>query len=98
MDIQGFDWDDGNRVKCQSHGVNLEEVESVFVNQPRVYPNVKHKADEERYHAVGRTQEGRYMFVVFAFRENLQGKLIRPISARFMHKKEIDYYEKQIKK
>ena len=98
MDIQGFDWDENNSEKCQSHGVNLEEVESVFINQPWVYPNVKHKTDEERYHAVGRTHEGRYTYVVFTFRESPDGKLIRPISARFMHKKEIDHYEKQTKR
>jgi uncharacterized DUF497 family protein len=98
MDIQGFDWDDGNREKCKSHGVSLEEVESVFINQPRIFPNIKHNADEERYHAVGRTHDRRYTYVVFTFRESLEGKVIRPISARFMHKKEIDHYEKQTKR
>lgn len=98
MDIQGFDWDDSNREKCKGHGVTLEEVESVFFNQPWVAPNVKHKADEERYHAVGQTHEGRYTYIVFTLRESIDGKLIRPISARFMHKKEIDHYEKQTKR
>jgi uncharacterized DUF497 family protein len=26
--LAGFDWDDGNREKCQKHGVALEEVET----------------------------------------------------------------------
>jgi uncharacterized DUF497 family protein len=98
MEILGFDWDDGNRQKCKSHDMSLDEVESVFINQPMVSPNMKHDADEERYHAIGMTTAGRYAYVVFTIRQNPEGKLIRPISARFMHKKEIAHYEKQIKK
>jgi uncharacterized protein len=98
MFIQGFDWDLGNRDKCNSHGVSLEEVESVFVNEPLVSANVQHQSKEDRYHAVGRTNTGRHAYVVFTFREGSEGTLIRPISARFMHQKEIDHYEKQIKR
>ena len=97
MDVQGFDWDEGNREKCLRHGVSIEEVESVFINRPSVSPDVKHSADEERFHAIGKTNDGRYTYVVFTFRQGLDGNLIRPISARFMHKKEIDHYEKQTK-
>ena len=25
----GFDWDDGNRQKCQKHGLSLDEIEYV---------------------------------------------------------------------
>ncbi len=43
--------------------------------------------------AIGKTRAGRYVFLVFMFRQ-AQGKtLIRPISARFMHRKEIEHYE-----
>ena len=28
--IAGFDWDDGNRLKCQEHGVAIAGIESVF--------------------------------------------------------------------
>ena len=97
MDIQGFDWDHGNREKCKRHGISLEEVESVFINQPRVLPDIKHSEDEERFHAIGKTNKGRYTYIVFTFRQGPGGKLIRPISARFMHKKEIEHYEKQTK-
>lgn len=68
MNIQGFDWDDGNREKCKDHGLNLEEVESVFFNQPRVFPDISHSKDEERFHAVGRNHNGRYVFIVFTLR------------------------------
>jgi uncharacterized DUF497 family protein len=50
---------------------------------------------EPRQRAIGQTQAGRYVFVVFMFRESDQKTLLRPISARFMHQKEIDHYEKQ---
>jgi uncharacterized DUF497 family protein len=28
--LSGFDWDDGNRAKCQAHGVSPAEVEALF--------------------------------------------------------------------
>jgi hypothetical protein len=28
--IRGFDWDDGNRDKCQKHGMSIGEIEAVF--------------------------------------------------------------------
>jgi uncharacterized protein len=44
---------------------------------------------------VGRTTERRSLFVAFTFRINAMGALIRPISARYMHGKEIEGYEAQ---
>jgi uncharacterized protein len=37
------------------------------------------------------------MFVAFTFRERDGATFIRPISARYMHKKEIEAYEKHFK-
>lgn len=48
--------------------------------------------------AVGDGKEGRPMFVVFTFRKFGRKRFIRPISARYMHKKEIRKYEKAFKK
>ena len=50
---------------------------------------------EERFVAVGRTAEGRPLFVTFTLRSRLGKQLIRPISARYMHRKEIEKYEKE---
>ena len=36
MRVQGFDWDGGNRAKCQKHGVSIAEIEALFANNPRV--------------------------------------------------------------
>src|SRR5260370_28929712 len=30
MEIAGFDWDEGNRSKCQKHGVSRAVIESMF--------------------------------------------------------------------
>lgn len=97
MEVHGFDWDEGNREKCQTHGLELEEIESVFINKPYIRVNSNHLTEEERFHAVGITKEGRHAFIVFTIRTVQAGKLIRPISARPMHQKEIDHYEKQSK-
>lgn len=35
------------------------------------------------------------MFIVFTFRRKGEEVLIRPTSARYMHKKEIEAYEKE---
>jgi uncharacterized protein len=43
--------------------------------------------------AVGRNSRGRAMFVVFTMRQKDGKRLIRPLSARYMHKKEIEGYE-----
>jgi uncharacterized protein len=43
--------------------------------------------------AIGKTRSGRYVFLVFMLRTIHGSTLIRPISARYMHKKEIDRYE-----
>ena len=91
--VQGFDWDAGNRDKCQKHGLTLEEIESVFMESPRIAPDLKHSIAEERLVAYGRTEEGRLAFVVFTFRERNGESLIRPVSARYMGQKEAKRFE-----
>jgi len=76
MEIAGFDWDNGNQEKCKKHGITMDEVESVFNNRPYVSSNLKHHSEEERYHAVGKTFNGRYAYVVFTFRNKPDGILI----------------------
>jgi uncharacterized DUF497 family protein len=49
----GFDWDDGNRQKCQKHGVSVSEIDEFFSGSPRVVPSESHSEVEERYIAVG---------------------------------------------
>ena len=96
MDLQvdGFDWDDGNRSKCQQHGVSITEIETLFLQGPRVAPDPKHSADEDRLIAVGKTGTGRTLFVAFTMRTKEGRRLVRPVSARYMHARERVNYEK----
>ena len=94
INIVGFDWDDGNTRKNQDkHGVNQSEAEQVFFNEPLLLLlEEKHSDKEARYHAYGKTDDGRKIHIAFTLRKN--GILIRVISARDMHRKEVMTYEK----
>jgi hypothetical protein len=54
-----------------------------------------HSQSERRFRATGRTEKGRGVFIVFTLRRKGDEVLIRPISARYMHKKEIEAYEEE---
>jgi uncharacterized DUF497 family protein len=95
MVVEGFDWDKGNRGKCAKHGISVAQVESVFRGPLAIGPDAKHSHSEERHWAVGKTNEGRWVFLVFTIRERHGKKLIRPISARYMHRKEVKHYEEE---
>lgn len=93
--VSGFDWDEGNRAKCQKHGVSIMEIEDLFVHSPRIAPDPKHSTDEDRFIAVGRTSTGRLAFVAFTIRTKNKRRLIRPVTARYMHVKEIAAYDEE---
>ncbi len=94
--VAGFDWDDGNREKCRKHGVSPAEIEAVFRGGPHVAPDIAHSVAETRFLAIGRGGGARFVFVAFTLR-NIGGEtLIRPISARYMHQKEVEHYERAI--
>ncbi len=95
MRVSGFDWDDGNRVKCQNHGVSIAEIEALFESNPRVAPDVKHSVEEDRMIAIGRTHAGRALFVAFTLRTMNKRQFIRPVMARYMHAKEVAAYEQE---
>jgi uncharacterized DUF497 family protein len=92
--ILGLEWDDGNFAKCQKHGVTPEEIEDVLTSGRMVrFPDPN--PDEPRLRGIGTTKAGRYVFIVYTLRPAADGMRIRPISARYMHRKEVDYYEQQ---
>jgi hypothetical protein len=93
--IAGFDWDRGNRTKCHQHGVSTEEIESLFLVPLMILPDTAHSLTETRFRAVGKTAAGRYVFLVFTIREKGGRRYIRAISARYMHRKEVQQYEKE---
>ena len=93
--VSGFDWDEGNRAKCQKHGLSIAQIEALFAHSPRIAPDPKHSADEDRLIAVGRTSTGRPVFVAFTIRVKNNRRFIRPVTARFMHAKEVAAYEEE---
>lgn len=93
MKIQGVEWDDGNWPKCGKHDVSQSEIEHVLrymairIRDPN--PN------EKRFRTAGPTLSGRHIFIVYTYREYDNGVFIRPISARYMHEKEVKSYEQR---
>jgi len=94
--VEGFEWDDGNaRKSADKHGVSQLEAEQVFFNEPLLlFDDKRHSAEEVRFHAYGKTNEGRLLQVSFTMRA--EGRFIRIISARDMSRKERAVYDKEI--
>ena len=95
LGIAGFDWDAGNRAKCEKHGVSVAEVEGLFSRPLRIIPDASHSQSEERLRAIGKTASGRSVFLVFTIRVRAGKRVIRPVSARYMHKEEVRHYEQE---
>ena len=95
LESKSFDWDQGNINKnWDKHRVHHLECEEIFFNEPIVTKVEKRGvSQEERVSALGLTNEGRFLFVVFTIRT---GK-IRVVSARDMNKKERKIYDEKIK-
>jgi uncharacterized DUF497 family protein len=91
----GFHWDAGNADKnWDLHQVSQAECEQVFFNRPiLVGPDEKHSQGEPRYAALGQTNAGRWLAVIFTVR----GSLLRIISARDMSRRERRVYEEASK-
>lgn len=89
---EGFQWDAGNARKSENkHGVSQAEAEQIFFNEPLLLlPDARHSQIESRFHGLGRTDDGRRLHVTFTVRD--QGRLIRIISARDMHRSERALY------
>lgn len=92
--IVGIEWDDGNREHCQKHGVTLAEAEEVLRGPLYRLPDRAHSHTEARLRAIGRTTSGRHVFAVYTVREREGALWLRPVSVRFMHKHEVETYEK----
>ena len=94
MKVDGFDWDSSNSFKNEAkHGLTREAIESFFEGRIWIAPDLKHSHSEDRFLAIGSDSTGRPMIVAFTLRTKSGLKLIRPISARYMHAKEAKKYE-----
>ena len=90
--VTGFQWDEGNSEKnWQRHHVTQAEAEQVFFNRPLVVaPDPRHSSTESRHFALGRSNNGRHLTIVFIRR----GELLRVVSARPMSRRERKEYAK----
>lgn len=86
----GFEWDKGNsRKNWINHQVTPPECEQIFFNQPLIiHSDLKHSEYESRFYALGKTDQGRKLFIAFTIRNDQ----IRVISARNMTRKEKEVY------
>lgn len=80
---RGFDWDEGNRAKCQKHGVSVTEVEGLFSRPLLIIPDALHSKNEERLWRIGKTARGRSVFLVFTIRAWWQ--TVDPPGQRTLH-------------
>jgi uncharacterized protein len=93
MKYSGFDWDKGNKKKCQKHGLSLKKIENVFTTKKLfISPDIRHSQNEKRFLAISQENTSKRVFVAFTLRVKNNSILIRPISARYMHKKEQERY------
>ena len=93
--VEGFEWDAGNaRKSSDRHGVRQAEAEQLFFNEPLlVVEDPRHSVDEPRFHALGRTDQGRLLHVTFTL--SAAATRIRVISARDMSRKERARYAQE---
>ncbi len=88
--LRGFNWDAANWRKSElRHGVAATEAEEALLNEPLCQVDTRHSDDEQRYVAMGVTNEGRGLFISFTVRRSL----VRIISARPMSRKERAIHE-----
>lgn len=92
--FDGFDWDSGNTGKAARHGLKIAEIEAFFTQELLVTDDRRHSSAEKRLIAVGRSTAGRPMFVAYTLRHKDGRLLIRVISARYAHTRELKAHEK----
>jgi len=91
--VDGFDWDEANIGKCQKHGIFVEMIEDFFTRELRLHPDIMHAKLEDRFIAIGKMENGRVAFVGFTYRQRRRSLLIGPVTARYMHDREVRKYD-----
>lgn len=87
---RSIEWDEGNIFKNEaSHGVKFYEIEEAIENEPKCI--IPHKRYSDRFVLLGRTNAGRYLFVVY---QEKRGGVIRPIHAHDMEMEQRDFYRR----
>jgi hypothetical protein len=92
--LEGFEWDAGNLTKNPTkHRISNEEAEEIFFRELWVAEASRPDDREPRWAALGRSERGRVLRIVFTVRS----KRLRVISARPANKKETKGYEKALR-
>ena len=91
MKIEGFIWLDEIADKLAGkHRVSVDEVEAVFEDEPKFrFVEKGHRKGEDIYMALGRTEAGRYLAVLFILKLNDEALIL---SARDMAHNERKHY------
>jgi uncharacterized protein len=92
--IKTFEWDNGNKAKCEKHGVSIQEIEALFDEVLYITKDEYHSIVEERFIGIGKINN-RFIFVVFTLRQPVEHLVIRVLSACYMHLKEVTRYEQK---
>jgi len=83
-----FDWDEGNRPKCEQR-VPVADIEAVFDNRRAIKGQT---GTPERWWVV---DPDKRIYLIFTYRK-IDGRLrIRVISARFMHAEELPKWHRR---
>jgi uncharacterized DUF497 family protein len=92
--IEGFVWLDQIEAKLAAkHSVTSEEVEEVFEDEPQFrFVEKGHRKGEDVYIALGRTEAGRYLALLFILKPTNVALIL---SARDMAKGERKHYERK---
>ena len=83
-----FTWSEKkNKENIKKHDISFEEAVTIFQNFPlEIFYDTDHSESEDRYIAIGFSNEGHVLLVVHC--ENKKGTLVRIISARKATRKE----------
>ncbi len=90
MSVEGFDWDDANVDHVRRHGVEPDEAADALADPNALAVDATNSATEKRWAALGATEPGRLLFVVFTRRDDL----IRIITSRDAKPRETRRYKK----
>ena len=92
--VEGFEWDVGNLTKNPTkHQISNEEAEEIFFREPWVAEASRPGDRELRWAALGRSERGRILRIVFTVR----ARRLRVNSARAANRKETLDYEKALR-
>lgn len=73
-----FDWDEHNERHVREHGIDPAEAEEALLDPRRIGAHAVGARAERRWGALGATEEGRVLFVVFTYRR----RDVRVVTAR----------------